>query len=450
MKTIILSAAMLVGSLFASAQMSQVTGTVRPEKASIKESIALMKIEDGEPKVIATTNLAEDGSFAFMFKPAYEGFYAIGSPDMMKGQFPLYLKAGDKAEIAFDNVLGEFTGVNTPENTVLSNWANLTKSLKRKSVYFMGGGNSTYVDFFPELTTVAGQTDDFRKTIKTKNVKFNNLMKELTFFDMDFYAINFLRTPRSKHPQKSDYPAYYNSIVEKNKFPNDDVLSTLYGARYLGMYAEFAAGSPSDLNQRLSFLTTTRQKGEYIFYSEARGMKSYDKYQNMVDQYGQYLQSPSQKKRLDEMSAALYSTKAGGIAADFEYPNKDGKMVSLSGQKGKVVLVDVWATWCGPCKKEIPSLKQLEQEMHGKEIVIMSVSVDEEKDKEKWLKMIKDENLGGVQLFASGWSKIAKDYKITGIPRFMVFDKKGNVVTVDAPRPSDPKLKELLETELKK
>jgi len=449
MKKIILSAAMLVNSLFASAQMSQVSGTVKAEKATIKESIALMKIEDGEPKVIATTNLAEDGSFAFMFKPTYEGFYAVGSPDMLKGQFQIYLKPGDKAEIAFDNVNAEFTGTNTPENTVLNNWANLTKSLKRKSVYFMGSFSS-YVDFFPELTAVAAQTDAFRKTINTKNTKFNGLMKELTFFDMDFYAINFLRTPRSKHPQKSDYPAYYSTIVVKNKFPNDNILGTLYGKRAMGMYAEFAAGNMADVNQRLSFLTTNNQKGEYVLYSEGRFIKSYDKYKSMVDQYGQYLQSPSQKKRLEVMNAELYSTKAGGIASDFEYPDVNGKMVSLSGQKGKVVLVDVWATWCGPCKKEIPSLKQLEKEMHGKDIVIMSVSVDEEKNKETWLKMIKDENLGGVQLFASGWSKITKDYKITGIPRFMVFDKKGNVVTVDAPRPSDPKLKELLEAELKK
>ena len=440
---------MLVSALFASAQMSQVTGIVKAEKATIKESIALMKIEDGEPKVIATTNLAEDGSFAFMFKPGYEGFYAVGSPDMMKGQFPIYLKPGDKAEVAFDNVNAEFTGENTPENTVLSKWANLTKSLKRKSVYFMGSF-STYEDFFPELTTVAGQTDAFRKNIKTKNAKFNALMKDLTVYDMDFYAVNFLRTPRSKHPKVEDYPAYYSTMVVKNKFPNDQILSTLYGKRAMSMYAEFAAGRGADMNQILSVLTTTTQKGEYVLYSQTMGMKSYDRYKRMVDEYGQYLQSPGQKKRLEELSAALYSTKTGGAASDFEYPDHTGKMVSLSGQKGKVVLVDVWATWCGPCKKEIPSLKQLEEEMHGKDIVIMSVSVDEAKDKEKWLKMIKDENLKGVQLFASGWSKIAKDYKITGIPRFMVFDKKGNIVSVDAPRPSDPKLKELLEAELKK
>ena len=66
---------------------------------------------------------------------------------------------------------------------------------------------------------------------------------------------------------------------------------------------------------------------------------------------------------------------------------------------------------------------------------------------EKWLDFIKTEGLKGVQLLAGGWSKITKDYKITGIPRFMVFDKKGNIVSVDVPRPSSPELKKMLENE---
>ncbi len=116
--------------------------------------------------------------------------------------------------------------------------------------------------------------------------------------------------------------------------------------------------------------------------------------------------------------------------------------MSLTDFKGKVVLVDVWATWCGPCKAQIPHLEKLEKEYHGKDIVFISVSVDEKKD--KWLNMIKKDNLGGVQLWANGFSKICKDYSIKGIPRFMLFDKEGNIISVDAPRPSEPKLKELI------
>ena len=78
--------------------------------------------------------------------------------------------------------------------------------------------------------------------------------------------------------------------------------------------------------------------------------------------------------------------------------------------------------------------------MHGTDVVFLGVSVDEAKDKQKWLDFIETEGLKGIQLLANGWSKITKDYKINGIPRFMV--------SADAPRPSNPELKKMLEAEL--
>ena len=118
-------------------------------------------------------------------------------------------------------------------------------------------------------------------------------------------------------------------------------------------------------------------------------------------------------------------------------------------------MVDVWATWCGPCRAEIPYLVKLEKEMEGKDVVFIGVSVDEQKDHKKWLEVLEKEGLEGVQLFTNGRDKngrdkIMKDYKIKGIPRFMVFDKKGNVVTINSPRPSNPELRKLLERELRK
>src|SRR5437899_4154392 len=124
-------------------------------------------------------------------------------------------------------------------------------------------------------------------------------------------------------------------------------------------------------------------------------------------------------------------------------------MVSLTDFLGKVVVVDVWATWCGPCKNEIPYLKALEKEMHGNDIVFMSISTDKMEDKDKWMNMVNEMELSGVQLHAGKGTKFSKDYKINTIPRFLVIDKKGNIVSEDAPRPSDPQLKEILVNALK-
>ena len=108
--------------------------------------------------------------------------------------------------------------------------------------------------------------------------------------------------------------------------------------------------------------------------------------------------------------------------------------------------VDVWATWCGPCKAEIPSLQQLETDYHDKNITFMSVSVDT--DKEAWKKMVAEKELGGVQVWADGWSKITKDYAIFSIPRFMLFSAEGNVISTNSARPSSDEIRGLLDANL--
>ena len=134
--------------------------------------------------------------------------------------------------------------------------------------------------------------------------------------------------------------------------------------------------------------------------------------------------------------------KAGEAAIDFTYPDMDSNMVSLSDFIGSYVYVDIWATWCGPCKYEIPFLIQLEKDYHDANIVFISISTDVEDKRQVWIDMIK--NMGGVQLISTdGWkSKICQDYAINGIPRFMLFDTEGNVVSSNAARPSSEEIRE--------
>lgn len=174
-------------------------------------------------------------------------------------------------------------------------------------------------------------------------------------------------------------------------------------------------------------------------------------------------------KNLEPMLKSLKSYIGSAIALKNEFPkgtpsptfsdyeNYDGTTTSLSDLAGKYVYIDVWATWCGPCKAEIPFLKEIEKEYHGKDIQFVSLSIDDDrshggswdKAREDWKAMIADKELGGIQLFApKGWqTEFIQDYKINGIPRFILIDPAGNVVSPDAPRPSSDELKALF-TEL--
>ena len=130
----------------------------------------------------------------------------------------------------------------------------------------------------------------------------------------------------------------------------------------------------------------------------------------------------------------------GAMSPSFNYDNYKGGKTKLEDFRGKYVYIDVWATWCAPCRAEIPFLKKLEEKYHQKDIVFLSLSIDQLKDVEKWRKLIKDKELGGVQVFADNdWnSQFIKDYNITGIPRFILIDPNGKIVKADAPRPSSP------------
>jgi len=128
------------------------------------------------------------------------------------------------------------------------------------------------------------------------------------------------------------------------------------------------------------------------------------------------------------------------------YENNAGGTSSLDDFKGKYVYIDLWATWCGPCKKEIPYLKELEEKFHKKNIVFVSISLDKKSAYDTWKNMIKDKKMGGVQLIADKdfTSDFVKDYGVSAIPRFVLLDTDGQIIDADAQRPSNPKLEELL------
>ena len=138
-------------------------------------------------------------------------------------------------------------------------------------------------------------------------------------------------------------------------------------------------------------------------------------------------------------------------SAAFDYENQKGGKTKLEELKGKYVYIDVWATWCGPCRAEIPFLQKVEEKYKGKNIEFVSISVDVAKDHDKWKNFVDEKKLGGIQLLADNdWkSDFIKSYGINSIPRFILIDPNGVIVKGDAARPSDPKLQELLDSLLK-
>lgn len=204
-----------------------------------------------------------------------------------------------------------------------------------------------------------------------------------------------------------------------------------------------------EINSELSsFLENNKDIDSTLFANEKSELEKFES--NMLTSYGK------QKEYLDAR-AKQFAKFIGNPSPTFEnYENYKGGETSLDDLKGKYVYIDIWATWCGPCKAEIPSLKEVEKDYHGKNIEFVSISVDNgrgykektvEASKIGWKEMIAQENLGGIQLFSdNAWkSDFITGYEINSIPRFILIDPAGNVVNADAPRPSSPKLRTLFD-----
>jgi thiol-disulfide isomerase/thioredoxin len=131
----------------------------------------------------------------------------------------------------------------------------------------------------------------------------------------------------------------------------------------------------------------------------------------------------------------------GDLAKDFTVINTDGKEVKLSDLKGKVIYIDIWATWCGPCMAEMPNLEIMKKKYENhSDLAIVSLSVDE--TDAIWLRNLATRKPPGIQ-WRINRAKLS-EYEVESIPRYILIDKNFRIVEIDAPEPSAVELPERL------
>lgn len=132
--------------------------------------------------------------------------------------------------------------------------------------------------------------------------------------------------------------------------------------------------------------------------------------------------------KLKEIIQSQKKTAVGALAPDFKMNDPEGKPIQLSSLRGKVVMIDFWASWCAPCRQENPNVVKLYQQYHGKGFEIIGVSLD--RTKEDWVKAIKDDNLAWVHVSdLQFWQNAAaRLYSVNSIPQSFLLDKDGKII----------------------
>jgi thiol-disulfide isomerase/thioredoxin len=454
---------LLLGSIAVFAQTAQskskmalVSGVIDLDSSSTVKNIYLFSVLEGSRVLFASTKIADDGSYAFALSNPKEGLYYISfadDPNRGKNYIRLYVKRGDNLVMNFLNNGSQDTLISgSAEQKKLTAWQKLSAD-----VYDMGmgsGDTATYVSFFPALDKLLPKAEKMKTTIATPNKKFNRFLVKLIDVDIQCSALSMLLTPRTKHPNKSEWSKYYAKTFHSNMFCDAFLAENGDGLKLIRFYTSYMYMT-GDSIAKMEFrekpyadICNDTLKGIYIA-STLKGYKTYEALEKNMTLLRKYLVSDHMQQQYFDALKSVSTFKPNTPAYNFNYPDSTGtKYYSLRNElAGKVVYVDMWATWCMPCRAEIPYLQKIEEELKDENIAFVSISVDA--SKEKWLDFLQKNKLGGLQLYGGGNNDMIKFYSINGIPRFMLFDTKGNIVSIDAPRPSSIELKDLLIKTLK-
>ncbi len=158
------------------------------------------------------------------------------------------------------------------------------------------------------------------------------------------------------------------------------------------------------------------------------GQMEYEQLKERYNLLGEKAKASAQGKAIAAQIAKLESTAIGQIAPNSTITTPEGESISLYDIKGKVKLIDFWASWCGPCRGENPHVVEIYKEYHPKGLEIFGVSLDN--NKEAWVKAIADDGLvwkHGSDL--KGWqSAPAQLYSVSGIPHTVLLDENNKII----------------------
>ncbi len=365
----------------------------------------------------------------------------------------IYLQRGDDMTISFD--------ANDFDNT-----------------FSVTGGNDKAVDYLGKIQLVNLPDDNyalpweqFKKAVINKMHSMKRLLNVRKFPADDkfqkmeegrityFYANAFLMYPVSHLYLTQDTTMvlradYYNTLREYAKEDSDLVDIDEY-RNYMIETSHVLDETAKDIRQyypkvlaEMNFIIehfNNEKVREALIhhlaftYVEGNGTDDITDLQNL---YYTYVTSPSLNAIFKQACAKWDKAAVGRPSPDFKGEDINGKQMSLRDFRGKYVYIDMWATWCGPCQKELPYLEKLEKKFRGRNITFVGLSIDA--DKAKWEARVKSGELCGTQLYIGRGSKFQADYRISGIPRFILLDPNGRIVNPDMTRPSSEDTEKIL------
>jgi len=414
----------------------------------INKGVGELTLNSMDRSFMDTLYVAESGSFVDTLKVKTGTYMLYDGKNLSR----VYIDTGNNINISYDatnfaNTL-TFSGTGSEVSSYLLAKQNKEKEIKDNVGNVFELGEADFKAKYNEIKTASNKilssTNGLSETYKTKEKR-----------NLNYAYLSKLRVYESYHARYTKTPDFKTSEgfldeMEGLTFDNEEDLffSASYKSLVTAHYRKEAETlSKSDsIPTDIAFLKVLGEidnetiKNKLLFDNAKYGITYTGDLEPFYSAFMNASTNEDHKNEITESYNKLKTVAKGQPSPKFiDYENYAGGTMSLDDLKGKYVYVDVWATWCGPCKAEIPYLKEVEKKYHDKNIEFVSISVDRPKAYDAWRKMVTDEALGGIQLYADNafQSDFVQSYLIKGIPRFILIDPNGNIVSSNAPRPSD-------------
>ena len=375
-----------------------------------------------------------------------------------QAQKEIFLAPNYSLKISFDatnfgNTL-KYEGKGATENRILDSISIATRNFDHRFVYtqpieiatkYVDSTYDAYQKYFEKLT-ITNKVDPVFFEYEKKSLLYSasalktvlGLQKNIA--DTSYYHFfNKITIENDKYLDISSYRnflQYYINVKTRNILAGMDSSESKLPHAYSNATLKVIDKIKNKKLKEYLVFEDTKMKLEFEGADHFEKQKEYFKNNNTDSTYTREIQKIYTKKLL---------LASGKEAPDFTCTDINGTNYSLKDFKGKYVYIDFWATWCGPCRQEIPSYIKLQSDYKGKDIVFISISIDEDKD--SWEKVVKESKADGISLITTGGieSNVAKAYQISGIPTFVLIDRVGKIINSQAQRPSENNLRKTLD-----
>lgn len=371
--------------------------------------------------------------FTFQVPAGDHGFYYIGPSE--RNAVPLIL--GQEEKVTIQGNCGQLRNleyVNSPINDAYRELKSKMDEFNRENTQLQRGLQREREEAKKEeMLAALKKLDEERIAFLQQQQKENPLFGSIVSLN------TYLSYPHNGQEYDSELGYFADNFFQFADFSDEIYSKSPWTYESFKGYATTlsSVGLPDDLHKHYlekaleSIPAASRtQKLAYAGMLAALKQKNHANYVHFADQFIESFREadPELAGRLKKELADARSLMVGGVAPDFTQEQPDGENLSLSDLRGKVILLDFWASWCGPCRRENPNVVRVYQKYKEKGFDILSVSLDKTRD--RWLKAIEQDQMTWHHVSdLKGWqNEVAQSYGVHSIPQTILLDAEGKIL----------------------